>query len=58
MGLVLGESGGTKPCVFLGKVTPAGDEMYLGCSTGAAGAVPGAIGSCSVFCKDWCVIWT
>ena len=29
MGLVLGESLGTKSCVFSGKVAPAGDERYL-----------------------------
>ena len=29
MGLVLGESLGTKACVFSGKVAPAGDERYL-----------------------------
>ena len=33
MGLVLGESRGTKPGVFSGKVAPAGDERYLGCVT-------------------------
>ena len=35
MGLVLGESLGTKPCVFSGKVAPAGDERYLVCAEGA-----------------------
>ena len=35
MGFVLGESRGTKPCVFLGKVAPAGDERYLVCAVGA-----------------------
>ena len=37
MGFVLGESPGTKPCVFPCKVAPAGDDRYLGCAAGAAG---------------------
>ena len=32
MGFVLGDSLGTKPCVFPCKVAPAGDERYLGCA--------------------------
>ena len=32
MGFVLGESRGRKPCVFSGKVAPAGDERYLVCA--------------------------
>ena len=35
MSFVLGDSLGTKPCVFPCKVAPAGDERYLGCSAGA-----------------------
>ena len=33
--VVLGGSLGTKPCVFSGKVAPAGDERYLVCAAGA-----------------------
>ena len=36
MGLVLGESLGTKASVFSGKVAPAGDERYLVCAAVAA----------------------
>ena len=36
MGFVLGDSLGTKPCDFSGKVAPAGDERYLGCAAVAA----------------------
>ena len=36
MGIVLGRSLGTKPCVFLCKVAKAGDERYLLCAAGAA----------------------
>ena len=39
MGFVLGDSLGTKPCVFPCQVAPAGDERYLGCAAGAAGVV-------------------
>ena len=53
MGFVLGESWGRKPCVFPCKVAPAGDERYLVCAAGAAGVVPSAIGSSSVFCNEW-----
>ena len=35
MSFVLGDSLGTKPCVFPCKVAPAGDERYLGCAAGA-----------------------
>ena len=31
IGFVLGESRGTKPCVFSGKVVSAGDEPESGC---------------------------
>ena len=57
MGLVLGESRGSsrgrKPCVFSCKVAPAGDGSYLVYAAGAAAVKPGAIGSSSVFCKEW-----
>ena len=56
MGLVLGGSLGTKPCVFLGQVVPVGDGRYLGCATGAAGVVLTLFGSSSVFCNEWCVV--
>ena len=42
MGFVLGESRGRKPCVFSGKVAPAGDERYLLSATGAAALEPSA----------------
>ena len=29
IGFVLGDSLGTKPCVFSGSLAPAGDERYL-----------------------------
>ena len=35
MGFVVGESRGTKPGVFSGKVALASDERYLGCAAGA-----------------------
>ena len=38
MGFVLGDSLGTKPCVFPCKVAPAGDERYLGCAAVAGRA--------------------
>ena len=52
MGFVLGESRGRKPCVFSGKVAPAGDERYLMSAAGAA-AVDGGLCpcSCNVICK-------
>ena len=53
MGFVLGESRGRKPCVFAGKVAPAGDERYLVCAAGAAAVEPGAIGSSFVVCNEW-----
>ena len=40
MGFVLGESRGRKPCVFLCKVAPAGDERYLVCAAGAGWVRP------------------
>ena len=52
MGFVLGESRGTKPCVFPCKVAPAGGERYLVCATGSAAVVPDPIGSSFVFCND------
>ena len=58
MGFVLGNSFGTKPCVFPSKVAPAGDERYLGCATVAAAVEPSAIVSSSVFCNEWCVVCT
>ena len=36
MGFILGDSFGTKPCVFPCKVAPAGDERYLACGAVAA----------------------
>ena len=39
MSFVLGDSLGTKPCVFPCKVGPAGDERYLGCAAVAAAIV-------------------
>ena len=35
MSFVLGESRGTKPCVFSAKVGPPGDERYFVCAAGA-----------------------
>lgn len=35
MNFVVGESRGTKPFFFLGKVASPGDERYLVCGTGA-----------------------
>ena len=52
-GLCWGGSRGTKPCIFLCKVAAAGDERYLLCAAGAAGVVPDAMGSSSVFCNEW-----
>ena len=40
MGVVLGESRGTQPCVFSGPVAAAGDERYLVCAVGAAAVEP------------------
>ena len=48
-----GGSRSTKPCIFPCKVAAAGDERYLVCAAGAAGVVPDAIGSSSVFCNKW-----
>ena len=39
MGFVLGDTLGTKPCVFPCEVAPAGDERYLGSAAVAAGVV-------------------
>ena len=39
MGFVWGDSLGTKPYVFPCKVTPTGDERYLGCTAVAAAVV-------------------
>ena len=36
MSFVLGDSVGTKPCLFPCKVAPAGDERYLVCAAVAA----------------------
>ena len=52
MGFDLGDSLGTKPCVFPCKVAPAGDERYLVCAAVAAGVEPSAIGSSAVFYND------
>ena len=38
MSFVLGDSLGTKPCVFPCKVALAGDERYLGCAAVAGRA--------------------
>ena len=56
--LFWGGSRSTKPCVFLCKVAAADDERYLVCAAGAAGVVPDAIGSSSVFCNDWLCLCT
>ena len=58
MGLVLGESLGTKPCVFSGKVAPAVDEGYLVCAAGAAALDPARFGSSSVFFNEWLFMCT
>ena len=58
MAFVLGGSLGKKPCVFFGKVAPAGNQRYLVC---AAVVVPSfwcVIGSSSVLCDEWCVVCT
>ena len=52
-GMCWGGSWSTKQCVFPCKVAPAGDERYLVCAAVAAGVVPDAIGSTSVFCNEW-----
>ena len=52
MSFVLGDSLGTKPCVFPCQVAPAGDERYLGCAAGAAAVAVARIGSSSVFCNE------
>ena len=49
-GLCWGGSRSTKPCIFPCKVVAAGGERYLVC---AAGVVPDAMGSSSVFCNEW-----
>ena len=51
--LFWGGSRSTKPCVFPCKVVAAGDERYFVCAAGAAGVVPDAMGSASVFCNEW-----
>ena len=53
-----GGSRSTKPCVFPCKVAAAGDERYLLCAAGAAGAVSVAIGSFYVFCNEWLCLCT
>ena len=58
MSFALGDSLGTKPCVFVCKVSPAGDERYLGCAAVAAGVAVARIGSSSVFCNEWFVVRT
>ena len=58
MSFVLGTSLGTKPCVFSGRVAPAGDERYLVCAADAAAVLLDAIGSSSVFCNEWCLVCT
>ena len=35
------------------RVAAADDERYLACAAVAAGVVPDAIGSSSVFCNEW-----
>ena len=52
-GLCWGGSRSTKPCIFPCTVVAGCDERYLVCAAGAAGVVPDAIGSSSVFCKEW-----
>ena len=51
--ILWGGSRSTKPCVFPCKVAAADDERYLACAAVAAGVVPDAIGSSSVFCHEW-----
>ena len=67
MSFVLGDSLGMKPCVFLCKVAPAGDERYLVCAAVAAGValmffgfallvwLQGAL--CVFVCRSSRVIW-
>ena len=61
MGLVLGESLGTKASVFSGKVAPAGDERYLVCAAVAAGVAlmffcrSGTVASSCCGCTCVCV---
>ena len=67
MSFVLGESLGTKPCVFPCKVAPAGDERDLGSAAGAAGVALMFFGSalllwlqgalCVFVCRSSRVIW-
>ena len=67
MSFVLGDSLGTKPCVFPCKVAPAGDERYLGCAAVAAAVVFVLFGSallvwlqvalCVFVCRSYGVIW-
>ena len=53
MGFVLGDSFGTKTCVFPCKVAAAGDlKRYLGCAAGAGRIVLMFFGSSSVFCNE------
>ena len=67
MGFVLGDTLGTKPCVFPCEVAPAGDERYLGCAAGAGTIVLMFFGSallvwlqgalCDFVCRSYRVIW-
>ena len=53
-GPCLGEEAGARNLVFFRvKVAAGGDERYLVCAPGAAGAVPDAIGSFYVLCNEW-----
>ena len=52
-----GGSRSTKLCVFPCKVAAGDGERYLVCATGAAAAVPDAVGSFYVFCNKWLFLW-
>jgi len=52
-GLCCGGSRSTKPCILPCKVVAVGDERYLVCAAVAAGVVPDAVASSSVFCNEW-----
>ena len=53
VGLDFGRMPGHKTFLFPCQVAAAGDEGYLVCAAVAAAAVPSAVGSPSVFCKEW-----
>ena len=51
MSFILGDTLGTKPCIYPYKKLPAGHERYLGCVAGVAAVAVARIGSSSVFCN-------